>query len=81
MAKPKDERPKYQTDEEEEDVYGIPKDEVGVKGPEVVTEKEFLIKEVKVPSKQAVQRPEEEIETIKRITPEVIGSLFERVRL
>jgi hypothetical protein len=80
MAKPSDERPRYQTDDEEEDIYGMPKDDVGVKGPNVITEKEILVKEVKVPKRQAVQKPEEEIETIKRITPEIIGGLFERVR-
>ena len=80
MAKPRDERPKYQTDQEEEEFYGIPKEDVGVKGPERVTEKEFLIKEVKVAKRQAVEKPEEEIETIKRITPELIGGLFERVQ-
>jgi len=77
---PKDERPKYQTDEEEEQIYGMPKDEVGTRERDVITEKEILIKEVKVPSKQAISRPEDEIESIKRITPEIIGGLFERVR-
>ena len=80
MAKPRDERPKYTSDEEEDDVYRTERPEIGVKGPHVVTEKEFLVKEVKVPSKQAIPRPEEEIESIKRITPELIGGLFERVK-
>ncbi|MCK4714815.1 MAG: hypothetical protein KAT35_04515 [Candidatus Aenigmarchaeota archaeon] len=77
---PKDERPKYQTDEEEEQIYGMPKDEAGTRERDVITEKEILIKEVKVPTKQAIARPEDEIESIKRITPEIIGGLFERVR-
>ena len=80
MAKIRDERPRYQTDEEEEDVYGMPKDEVGVREPRIVTEKDILVKEVKVPKRQAIQRPEEEIESIKRVTPELVGGLFERVR-
>jgi hypothetical protein len=80
MAKPREERPKYTSDEEEEDVYRTERPDVGVKEPHVVSEKEFLVKEVKVPAKQAIPRPEEEIEGIKRITPELVGGLFERVR-
>jgi hypothetical protein len=80
MAKPREERPKYTSDEEEEDVYRTERPDVGVKEPHVVSEKEFLVKEVKVPAKQAIPRPEDEIEGIKRITPELVGGLFERVR-
>lgn len=80
MPKPRDERPKYTSDEEVEDIYKAERPEVGDREPHVVTEKEFVVKEVKVPSKQAVPRPEEEIESIKRVTPEIIGSLFERVK-
>jgi hypothetical protein len=80
MAKIRDDRPKYTTDEEEEDTYKAERPDVGVREPHVVTEKEILVKEVKVPSKQAIPRPEEEIESIKRITPELVGSLFERVK-
>jgi hypothetical protein len=80
MAKPRDERPKYTSDEEEEDVYRSERPEIGLREPHVVTEKEFLVKEVKVPAKQAIPRPEEEIESIKRVTPELVGGLFERVR-
>jgi hypothetical protein len=80
MAREKDERPKYQTDQEEEDIYAMEKPDVGTRERDIITEKEFLVKEVKVPKRQAVQRPEEEIETIKRVTPELIGGLFERVQ-
>jgi hypothetical protein len=80
MAKPRDERPKYTSDEEEEDVYRSERPEIGLREPHVVTEKEFLVKEVKVPAKQAIPRPEEEIESIKRVTPELVGGLFERVK-
>ncbi len=80
MAKVRDERPKYISDEEEENIYRAERPDIGLKGPDVRIEKEFLIKEVKVPAKQAIPRPEEEIESIKRITPELIGGLFERVK-
>jgi hypothetical protein len=80
MAKPRDERPKYTSDEEEDDTYKAERPEIGLKEPDIRTEKEFLVKEVKVPSKQAIPRPEEEIESIKRIAPELVGGLFERVR-
>jgi hypothetical protein len=80
MAKIRDDRPKYTSDDEEEDTYKTERPDVGVREPHVVTEKEILVKEVKVPSKQAIPRPEEEIESIKRITPELVGSLFERVK-
>jgi hypothetical protein len=80
MPKQRDDRPKYTSDEEEEDAYRAERPDIGLKEPHIVTDKEFLIKEVKVPSKQAIPRPEEEIESIKRITPELVGSLFERVR-
>ncbi len=80
MAKPRDERPKYTSDEEEDDVYRTERPDIGVREPHIVSEKEFLVKEVKVPSKQAIPRPEEDIESIKRITPELIGGLFERVK-
>ena len=76
----KDERPKYQTDDEIEDIYGMPKSDMGTRERDVVTEREILVKEVKVPKRQAVQRPEEDIESIKRVTPELVGGLFERVR-
>jgi hypothetical protein len=76
----RDERPKYTSDEEIEDIYEQRRPDVGVRGPNIVKEKEFLIKEVKVLKKQAVQRPEDEIDSIKRITPELVGGLFERVK-
>ena len=75
-----DKRPKYTSDEEVEDIYGMPKRDLGTRERDVITEKEVLVKEVKVPQKQAIPRPEEDIESIKRITPELVGGLFERVK-
>ena len=75
-----DARPKYSKDEEIEDIYGIPEEDKGTRERDVVTEKELLIKEVKVPQRQAMPRPEDEVESIKRVTPELIGGLFERVK-
>ncbi len=77
---PKDERPKYQTDKDEEQIYGMPKDDFGPSGREVITEKDVLVKEIRTPKRQAISRPEDEIESIKRVTPEIIGGLFERVK-
>ncbi len=76
----KDERPKYQTDQEEEDFYGLPKEDIGLREKDVVTEKEFLVKEVRTPRRVAVQKPEDDIESIKRVAPEIIGGLLERVQ-
>jgi len=76
----KDDRPKYQTDEEEDDTYIASRPDIGTKERDVITDKEFLVKEVKVPKRQAISRPEEDIESIKRITPEIIGGLLERVK-
>jgi hypothetical protein len=75
-----EERPKYSDDEELEDIYGIQKPDLGTRERDVITEKELIVKEVKVPQKQAMPRKEEERESIKRITPELIGGLFERVK-
>ena len=75
-----EQRPKYTKDEEPEDIYGTPVPGAQEREKEVITEKEFIEKEVKVPQKQAMPRPEDEIDSIKRITPEIIGGLFERVR-
>jgi hypothetical protein len=80
MAKVRDDRPKYTTPEDEDEVYRTERPDIGIKEEQVRTEKEFLVKEVKVPSKQVAPRPEDEIEGIKRVTPELIGGLFERVQ-
>jgi len=73
-------RPKYTDDKEVEDIYSMPKPDAGTRERDVITEKELLVKEVKVPQKQAIPRAEEDIESIKRVTPELIGGLFERVQ-
>lgn len=76
----RDERPKYSTDEEIEDEYTSSRPDLGPREREIVTEKEILIKEVKAPQRQVTARPEDDIESIRRVTPELIGSLFERVK-
>jgi hypothetical protein len=77
---PKQERPKYTSDEEAEDVYKADKPSLGDRTPVVKEEKEFLVKEIKKASRARQPAPDEEIESIKRVAPEIVGSLFERIR-
>lgn len=76
----KDERPKYSSDKEEEDIYSLGEPGSQTREREVITEKELLVKEVKVPQRQVTARPEDDIEGIKRLTPELVGGLFQRVK-
>jgi len=77
---PDTKRPNYSTDEEIDDIYGKPGIDKGTRERDVITEKDIIIKEVKVPQKQAMPRAEDEVDSIRRITPELIGGLFERVK-
>jgi len=80
MPKDSDRRPKYLTPEEELNIY-IKEDEDFLDA-KVIKEvvKEEVIKERKLVSKVATPRlEEEEMEPLKRETPVVVGTLFDRL--